>query len=209
VPYIYDDHGRRVAAPTKGARREQSILDGAEAQLDELGLDSMTVESIAAAAGITRAGLYFYFRSRNDVIAALVLRYAGELTTGVATSDSTADFDLGTALHLAVERTADLWRRHASVMRAAVDLSPTVTSIGDTWEAARVSVRQSTTLMAVRAGLPDTPGPDGAAAVVHSLVAMTERSFYEATRDARPIDDAARTVELIWRRALGITGPDA
>ncbi|GAA0284044.1 hypothetical protein GCM10009527_095180 [Actinomadura nitritigenes] len=65
---------RRREEPRKGDLREQAILDAAEEQLGTQSLDGMTVESIARGAGITRNALYFYFASKQDVLAALVRR---------------------------------------------------------------------------------------------------------------------------------------
>lgn len=200
-PYAYDENGRRVMVPSKGELREKAILDEAEKQLIDIGPDAMTVNSIAIAAGITRGALYFYFRSKNDVLAALVQRVVEELSSAVATRHKAIPDSPFGALKSAIELTGDLWSRHGAVMRAAVDLSPSVPVIANLWDSARGEIRQSARAMAVAGGVADD-GPEGAGALVHALVAMTERTFYDAAVQGVSLDDAARTIQVVWGRAL-------
>lgn len=216
-PYMYDDRGRRVAVPSKGELRERSILNEAEKQLRDVGPDAMTVESIANAAGINRASLYFYFRSKNDVLAALVERVVNEMVSGVATSDRTPDAgrsdgaSSAAAISEAIRRTALLWKTHGAVLRAAVDLAPSVEVIAELWNDARSQIADSAAaIIASQMGLdPELEGrlPEA----VRALVAMTEREFYTASAsdggmgDAGGIDRTLEIVELIWRRTFRLT----
>ncbi|MFZ4896462.1 TetR/AcrR family transcriptional regulator [Plantibacter sp. Mn2098] len=202
APYAYDEHGRRVMAPSKGEQREKAILDQAERQLVEAGPDGMTVESIANAAGITRGALYFYFRSKNDVLAALVQRIVVELTGAVASREKAVPGQPRDALMSAIELTEDLWSRHGAVMRAAVDLSPSVPVIAELWNGARNEIAESVRLIAVHGGAPDGTGPDGAATLSRILVGATERAFYEASVRGAPLSDVARALETVWTRTL-------
>jgi TetR/AcrR family transcriptional regulator, ethionamide resistance regulator len=200
VPYTYDDQGRRVAAATKGQRREHAILDEAEKQLVERGADAMTVESIATAAGITRASLYFYFRSKNDVLAALVSRAVGELTSGVSTSTQRDTRTPAEAIEESLRRTALLWTSHGAVLRAAVDLSPSVASIGEQWNGARADVEVSV-LAIVGERLAETGDAERGPVLVRALVAMTERELYTASARG-DVDDVVPVLATIWVRAL-------
>jgi TetR/AcrR family transcriptional regulator, ethionamide resistance regulator len=201
-PYAYDEHGRRVASPSKGALRERKILDEAEQQLVELGSEGMTVETIARAAGLTRGALYFYFRSKNDVLAALVQRVTAELQGAVASRQRALPDAPRDALRSAIDLTRDLWARHGAVMRAAVELAPSVPVIEQLWSATRDdTVRSVTELL----GSTDSVGPDDrTAALVGALVGMTERTFYEASRAGTDLDDATEVVTTIWDRTFGL-----
>jgi AcrR family transcriptional regulator len=201
-PYAYDEFGRRVAAPSKGELREKVILNEAEKQLAASGPDEMTVESIATAAGITRGALYFYFRSKNDVLGALVQRIVVELTSAVATRDTAAGGSPRRALTGAIELTQDLWTRHGAVMRAAIDLSPSVPVIAELWNGARDQTIASVRAIAVKAGTPDGNGPSDADALVRALIGMTERSFYDAATRGSSLSEAGETVTTIWMRVL-------
>jgi AcrR family transcriptional regulator len=198
---VYDEHGRRVAAPSKGERRERTILDEAERQLREVGADAMTVESIANAAGITRAALYFYFRSKNDVLAALVRRAAVEMTSGVATSDQ-LDASPAKAIAEAIRRTSLLWKAHGAVLRAAVDLAPGVPVIGELWDDARGQIERSAVDIVRRGAGDDSAETENVPALVRALVGMTEREFYVASSRGEDIDQVVETLQLVWNRSL-------
>ncbi|WP_031466792.1 TetR/AcrR family transcriptional regulator [Sciscionella sediminilitoris] len=197
-----DVRRRRKAAPSKGDLREQAILDAAERQLSEDGLDGMTVETIAKAAGITRGALYFYFGSKNDVLAALVERTVSTLHADVtsAADDSTP----GEALREGVRQTAQMWREHGTVMRAAIELSPVVPAIDKAWRPAVAAVAVATRNIAEQAGVPAGNGPQEAAALTAALVWMTERSFYQATVTGGSLEDTAATLTHLWLTALRI-----
>jgi AcrR family transcriptional regulator len=201
-PYAYDENGRRIVAPSKGELREKVILDEAEKQLIELGPEAMTVESIATAAGLTRGALYFYFRSKNDVLAALVQRVVVELSGAVATRQRAVPDSPRDALLSAIDLTRDLWSRHGAVMRTAVDLSPSVPVIANLWNGARDEICDSVRALAVAGGVEDDDGPTGADALVRALVGLTERCFHDAVARDAPLDAAAETVALIWDRVL-------
>lgn len=199
APYVYDEHGRRVIAPSKGELRERTILDEAEKQLVADGAEAMTVESIATAAGLTRGALYFYFRSKNDVLAALVQRVTTELSSAIATRRIAAPDSASSALYSAIDLTRDMWDRHGAVMQAAVELSPLVDSIGYLWAAARDETARHVAVI-----LEDAADDGGADlhATVRALVAMTERVFYDAHRTNSDLDGSAAVVEVIWSKTF-------
>ncbi|MFE3176011.1 TetR/AcrR family transcriptional regulator [Amycolatopsis sp. NPDC059090] len=190
---------RRRTAPTKGDLRERAILDAAEQQLNATGGACMTVATIAQEAGITRGALYFYFGSKNDVLAALVERTVAKLRTEVDAVDAAAEVP-GDAVRQGVEQTARMWREHGTVMRTAVELSPSVPAIDQAWRSAVVALADTMGGVAERAGLPSGTAAEVAAA----LVWMTERVFYQAVVADSSLDDAAATLTRVWLAALGL-----
>ena len=162
----------------------------------------MTVETIATAAGITRGALYFYFGSRNDVLAALVERTAANVVFEVEQADASAPRDPRETLREAVFRTARLWSERGAVMRAAVELSPSVPEIDDSWQSAIAATADATRSTMVRAGVTDDDDPTGAAAISSALVSMTERCFYCASKQGTSVEDVARTLTHIWLALL-------
>ncbi|MBB4687884.1 TetR/AcrR family transcriptional regulator [Amycolatopsis jiangsuensis] len=197
--------GSRRRAPTKGDLRERAILDAAEQQLDSEGSEGMTVATIAQAAGITRAALYFYFGSKNEVVAALVERTVTTLRAEIGAADVAGAAAAGDAVRQGLAQTARLWREHGTVMRTAVELSPTVPAIDAAWRSAVLALVDTFRAVAERAGVPAGTGPRDAAAVVAALVWMTERSFYQAIVTGGELDEAAATLSHVWLAALGIT----
>ncbi|MYW91209.1 TetR/AcrR family transcriptional regulator [Amycolatopsis rubida] len=190
---------RRRTAPTKGDLRERAILDAAEQQLNSTGGAGMTVATIAQDAGITRGALYFYFGSKNEVLAALVERTVTELRAEVDAVDTAASAP-GDAVRQGIERTARMWREHGTVMRTAVELSPSVPAIDQAWRSAVIALADTMGGVAERAGLPSGTAAEVAAA----LVWMTERVFYQAFVADSSLDDAAATLTRVWLSALGI-----
>jgi TetR/AcrR family transcriptional regulator, ethionamide resistance regulator len=123
---------RTTPAVRKGDIREERILDAAEDLLATRGYADMTVGDITEAAGITRGALYFYFANKQDVVTALVARTVHALQEkSVAALVDTAPIDV--VIATALGRTAQLWREHGVVMRAAVDLGSTVPEIDRLW----------------------------------------------------------------------------
>ncbi|HZE21639.1 MAG TPA: helix-turn-helix domain-containing protein, partial [Desulfobaccales bacterium] len=54
------------------AFRTREILAAARRLLDQQGLEALTMEEIAAAAGVAKGTLYLYFQSKDDLIQALI-----------------------------------------------------------------------------------------------------------------------------------------
>lgn len=192
---------RRRTAPRKGDLREAAILDAAERQLSEGGADRITVETIATAAGITRGALYFYFGSKNDVLAALVERTAAAVVAGIESANQSAPEDPREALRRGIIQTAQSWAEHGAVMRTAVELSPSVPEIEARWSAAIAATGSATCSALMRAGMPED-GPQGARAISSALVSMTERHFYLAFKHGTSLTDAADTLTYIWLSVL-------
>lgn len=59
-------------APTKGDQREQALIDAARAVFRDKPISQVTIDELAGAAGIARSGFYFYFESKQALLAALV-----------------------------------------------------------------------------------------------------------------------------------------
>lgn len=193
---------RQALGQRKGDVREQQILDAAESLLATRGFVRMTVNDIAAAAGITRGALYFYFASKQDVVTALVAR-----TTAALQENSAALRDDAAAPEVvfatALDRTAALWREHGVVMRAAVDLGSTVPEIDELWTSAAKVVAEALASTLVRVGVPAGDGPGDAPALAYAMCWMIERTFYQAARvSSDELERAKETCHVMWTRLL-------
>ncbi|BBY26955.1 TetR/AcrR family transcriptional regulator [Mycolicibacterium sediminis] len=193
---------RTAPAVRKGDLRERQILDAAETLLVTRGYADMTVSDIAAAAGLTRGALYFYFASKQDVLIALVARTVQALQEKSAAA-STATGPVEEVVSTTLERTAALWREHGPVMRAAVDLSSTVPDIDELWTGTADVFAEAIAAVLQRAGTPPGDGPGDAAALGHALCWMIERTFYQATRTSDDgLDDATQTCRTVWLHVM-------
>ena len=63
----------------RGARTRQTIVDAARALFDEKGLQGTSVEDIAEAAGVSRAALYQYFESKEQLFIEQIRAAAADL----------------------------------------------------------------------------------------------------------------------------------
>ena len=84
----------RPAAPPavtpRGRLRRQRILDAAADLVAARGFHAVGVADIGAAAGVTGPAIYRHFRTKDDVLVALVERVVDELLDGARTVQRTA-----------------------------------------------------------------------------------------------------------------------
>jgi len=59
--------------PTPAARR-QAILEAAIGVFAQHGFDAATTDDIARAAGLSKGGLYWHFKSKDDILAAILMQ---------------------------------------------------------------------------------------------------------------------------------------
>lgn len=91
---------RRARTEENKKQREQDIINAALALCDERGLEAVTFEAVAQRLGLTRPLIYSYFRTREELIAAMLDREIDEWTEdlvvtmaplGGSSSDDIAD----------------------------------------------------------------------------------------------------------------------
>ncbi|HSP37168.1 MAG TPA: TetR/AcrR family transcriptional regulator [Frankiaceae bacterium] len=110
--------GRRRAL-SKGDRREHAILDTARDLLQTRSLASLTIDELAAGAGISRSSFYFYFDGKSAVLAALLEDLASELAAENSPwLDGTGPDE--PALRAAISHSVELWRTSGGLLRQAL-----------------------------------------------------------------------------------------
>ncbi|MEV4116053.1 TetR/AcrR family transcriptional regulator [Nonomuraea sp. NPDC049695] len=203
MPGHHSPRSRR-AIERKGDVRERAILDTCEALLVQKGYDTMTVGDISQGAGITRGALYFYFGSKQEVVAALVARtveHLWERSRVTAQSEEPRQ-----AIAAAMRRTVELWNEHGPVFRTAIDLSLTVPEIGELWSRTADLFIAAITAVLERAGVQAGNEPEQASAMAAALCWMIERSFYQASQESREkLRQVSATCEHIWLVSAGLT----
>jgi AcrR family transcriptional regulator len=71
-----DDEGADLlAARLTPEARKQAILEAAVQVFAQHGLDAATTDDIARAAGLSKGGLYWHFRSKDDILAAILMHF--------------------------------------------------------------------------------------------------------------------------------------
>ncbi|QUQ66013.1 TetR/AcrR family transcriptional regulator [Kutzneria sp. CA-103260] len=88
----------KISAPTVAEHRAQrlrTLLEAARVLVAEQGPDALTLSALATQVGLSRPSLYEYFRSRDDLVAAMVEdelpRWIAELDAEVQRHSAAAD----------------------------------------------------------------------------------------------------------------------
>ncbi|WP_422935090.1 TetR/AcrR family transcriptional regulator [Sinomonas sp. P47F7] len=84
------------------ARSERAVLDATRAVLGEAGFAGLTVEGVAARAGVAKTTIYRRYRSKTDLALALLMEMVGEVSTRPYSKDTAAE------LAALVDKTAEL-----------------------------------------------------------------------------------------------------
>lgn len=193
-----------AAAGRRGDDREAALLNVAEQLSSQDRLGEASISEIATAAGISRPGFYFYFQSKDELLAQLVaktLKDSMEWHIDAATVEPvafTAELIAGTAR---------MWREHRALLCSAVELAPRVPALHEQWTHA---VTRSGTVLAQlvvsKTTIADLRTAPAARAMVETLIWMVERNFYMlAISEHTPEDEQALVDRLTgaWCRTVG------
>lgn len=200
--------GRRHGSGRKGDDREKSILDAAEDLLAREGFEAMTVEAIARGAGISRASLYFYFGSKQDVLTALVGRTMEAINADARAASTNTSVEPTSVVLDGIATTESFWREHGVVMQAAIEVGQTIPAIKELWSTTLERSVHGYSAAFVRAGFEDGPGPSQSVSLSRSLCYMVERSFYwsHATTGTDKLHEVTETCQQIWLATLSSIG---
>ncbi len=117
----------------RSAARPDEILDAALTAFIEAGFDAARMDDIAARAGISKAGVYLYFGSKEALLRALIDREIAPIATLLAGFAETGGADPEGTLHLmatvAIERLSD--PRFFAVPRLIIAISGRFPDIAD------------------------------------------------------------------------------
>lgn len=196
---------------TKGDLKEQAILATCERLLADRPLSEITVDELAAGAGISRPSFYFYFESKDAVLRSLVEAIAGAMFAEAEAWLAREDDPFEVVTERAIAASAALWREHGSVMRAAIETwgaQPETRRLGE--QLVQGFVEQAAqSIEDARAKGHAPPGPDPQA-LATALILMNQHCFYTSSLSSGPAlsqDDLVPILTTIWLRAIytGVT----
>jgi AcrR family transcriptional regulator len=202
---------RAPGGPPKGDRRRRAILDAVERLLTEKTIAQLSVEDIAAAAGISRSGFYFYFESKYAALGDALGDVGDEMSR--AAEDFFAGTDEPPEVYVprALSRVKDLWRRHADLMVAIVDAAHSDSGARALWDA---WVLQFVESIAERIEFERAAGraPDGPPArdLARTLMLMNAAVLDGDARDVATRGSGGDTVAAlthVWLGAVWGIGP--
>jgi TetR/AcrR family transcriptional regulator, ethionamide resistance regulator len=196
----------RRRGPTKGDLKEQAILETCERLLGERQLRDITVDELAAGAGLSRPSFYFYFESKNGVLRALVERIADEMYTESERWLESSDDPPAEIAMRSFEASARLWREHGPVLRAANEAWGDDPEMRAFWEdTIGRFVRQSARTIYGERSTGAAPGGPDPEALAKALIWMNERCFYTTSLGLGPAlseDELVPTLAAVWLRVI-------
>lgn len=111
-------------APAAGKRgSREAILDAAEALIRESGVNRMTLDAVAARAGLSKGGLLYNFPSKNALLRGMIERFVETLK---APSDGSVASRVAEARLAKLETHAEGDERASHSMLAAIAANPTL-----------------------------------------------------------------------------------
>lgn len=188
--------------PSKGDLREAAILDAVTRLLEDKSFTEISVEEIAAAAGISRSSFYFYFPSKDALLHALDERLGRE-----ALERNERDLPLPEAIKRSIEYSFRSWRSQGAVYRAIVSSMGSDRELAELWDSHvnQMVARAAERIRRERRDGRARPGPPSAHALASALTTLNEQALLaQAARRPFAIDDSelVRTLTTIWLRAI-------
>ncbi|HZE32119.1 MAG TPA: TetR/AcrR family transcriptional regulator [Actinoallomurus sp.] len=182
------------------------ILEVTRELLDERRFDEIAVADILAAADISRGSFYFYFESKQDVLAELVRRAVGEGHVAARPWLGHEESQEYATVRHGISEGARLWREQAPVLRAIVEnwrSDPKLNELWrqqmDTYTAATTARIEQDRTSAVTDGAVDSQ------TLAAALTWLGERLYYLAATGVPPFDDEEALVDVlthIWMSTL-------
>jgi TetR/AcrR family transcriptional regulator, ethionamide resistance regulator len=196
----------REAPRRAGDVKEAALLEAARDLVQRGEFQATPIGQIAQRAGVSRQGFYFYYQSKDELLAQLVTEtlYASQPWRETLYDEDwnePAEF-----MRRVTAGTVAMWRRHREVLCAAVELAPRSAALLAHWSSAVEEtadfltdmVVSSTTIEALR-------DPDASRRMMVTLIWMIERNCYIHVFQGSDESDAALAERIsdVWIRALG------
>lgn len=152
---------RRRSKPSRGDQQEQVILDAFVELLHEHRFAELTVAKVAAAVGMSRPAVYFYFGSMEELLVAVIGRGLSELMDSIESVDIKPDATPMDVLVVGLERTAEGWRSHGDLLGTAIEHAHAIPAVYAQWRMLLDrGVDLYVALMTWAADLAGKPAPD-------------------------------------------------
>jgi AcrR family transcriptional regulator len=194
-------------APTKGDQREQALIDAARDVFRTRSISQVTIDDLAGAAGIARSGFYFYFESKQALLAALVDQRLAEADLEMAEWLASDGLDRG-ALRRGLAAGLARWKVDGRWLREAFitpDPGPEVMHVRDRLVGEGCTLFSTRIERDVRAGRTVSGPPDLIAKMALHLRSITFADVY-ANPGAYDEDELLDTLtDAILRLVYGTT----
>ncbi|MGA8333161.1 MAG: helix-turn-helix domain-containing protein [Solirubrobacteraceae bacterium] len=198
---------RRVTQQPKGDARERRLLAAAQRLMAQDDFERASVSELAAAAGVSRPTFYFYFQSKDALLASVIDTTQSQIAASLDAALRTPGPPLQ-RLAAAIAAAADAWWEHRATMSAAIALAAKMPALETRMMAAMDGINeQCTELLLTHGTAPEREDRTAAQALVSTLALLNERAFSHALATARDRADLIplqRRLLVIWQRTLGL-----
>ncbi len=198
---------RRTRPQLKGDEREAALRAVAERLLADDRFEAASVADLAGAAGVSRPTFYFYFASKDALLASVIDATYADIAARLEAALRGGEPPVA-RLAAALRAVADAWWEHRAVMAAALELAHRVPELGQRMRATMDGADVlSAEILMTHGTVPEREDPVAALALVRTLGLLNEQIFGLETQVARRRGDLA-PVELrllhIWTRTMGL-----
>jgi TetR/AcrR family transcriptional regulator, ethionamide resistance regulator len=200
--------GQREAKPRQGDRRERAILDATRELLADAPLPDLTVEQIAAAAGVSRSTFYFYFADKAQILLVLHSEVLEEMSAELERWFADPEKHSEPWSHASIRAAVTIARRNANLVRSALDNRGANPEVDRVWSLYVDRAVSRSALLIEReraAGLAPSTGPSPRA-IARALMHMTLESIHELLRSgagAADTEELIETLTVLWARGVG------
>jgi AcrR family transcriptional regulator len=202
---------RRSRVLQKGDDRERRLMETAEELLAEGAFDETPVGELAARAGLSRPTFYFYFASKEALLASVIDVTHEEIAARLRLALQDEQLDPTQRLAAAITAAGDAWWQHRAAMSAAMRLAGSVPELDERLQQAMSGVNAlCTDLLIAHGTVPESRDRRAAEALIATLALLNQRTFAAATRSARRRADLGpheQRLLTIWVRTLGLPEP--
>lgn len=120
--YVQSSFKIKAIFMSTSVRRPSSrdkLLDAAASLVAEHGVHNLTIEAVAATAGVTKAGLIYHFKTRDDLLSALVERMMQEVDvlSRHMSSPKEPTVSLQASLRQLIDMTFDMPERQKTLLK--------------------------------------------------------------------------------------------
>jgi AcrR family transcriptional regulator len=204
---------RRSRTLQKGDDRERRLMETAEELLAEGAFDETPVAELAARAGLSRPTFYFYFASKETLLASVIDVAHEEIATRLELALGDEQLAPSQRLAAAISAAADAWWEHRAAMSAAMRLAGSVPELDERLQQAMGGVdARCTDLLMAHGDVPERHDRRAATALIATLALLNQRTFAAAMRSARRRADLRpyeQRLLTIWVRTLGLPETEA
>lgn len=192
-------------APRKGDRRRELLLDSAEELLGEVTAEALTLDDVAARAGLSRSGVYFYFDNKWALVDALIDLRSEELT--LRALRDVDDKPIPDLMAQFIDACLWSWQNHRAVFCAAVERGSHGGNATANWRSVMEACLDAMVPKLTDDEAADTAAEGDARAACEMAAWMVERNFFMLfSREHEPAEEKELADNLVEAsmRILGV-----